>query len=256
MINNCNFRKVNILNINVACVDVTDLLSLIEKWSLEEIKRTITYVNAYCFSITRNDPEFCEILLESDLTYSDGISVVWAASLLNGCSLHKITGADWIDDFCFLATQKQLRIYILAGKSGIAEEAAKRLRIRFPNIQIVGTCDGYFYERSEEIILNEIEAQRPHIVFIGMGTPTQEKWIHANREKINAPVCWAVGALFDYVAGIEPRVPNWMNAIALEWFWRWMMDPIGKFKRYAIGNPEFIIRVLYQRLRLRKTTVK
>ena len=68
-----------------------------------------------------------------------------------------------------------------------------------------------------------------------------------NRERINAPVCWAVGALFDYLAGVEPPVPAWMNRLALEWLWRLMVDPLGKWRRYLLGNPEFVARILHQK---------
>ena len=81
-----------------------------------------------------------------------------------------------------------------------------------------------------------------------MGTPLQEKWLAAHRHQINAPVCWAVGALFDYVAGEEAPVPDWLDRINLEWLWRLLVNPLDKWKRYLIGNPIFLLRILRQKL--------
>jgi exopolysaccharide biosynthesis WecB/TagA/CpsF family protein len=102
---------------------------------------------------------------------------------------------------------------------------------------------------SAEEVLVDIGRSNPQVVFVGMGAPLQEKWIAAHREEINAPVCWAVGALFDFVAGVEYRVPAWMNRLALEWLWRFLIDPSGKWKRTLVGNPVFVARVLRQKFR-------
>jgi N-acetylglucosaminyldiphosphoundecaprenol N-acetyl-beta-D-mannosaminyltransferase len=80
-----------------------------------------------------------------------------------------------------------------------------------------------------------------------MGAPTQEKWIALHRTAVLAPIVWAVGSLFDAVTGIEPYSPSWFNALALEWLWRLMYDPRGKWRRYLIGNPQFVWRIFHQK---------
>jgi N-acetylglucosaminyldiphosphoundecaprenol N-acetyl-beta-D-mannosaminyltransferase len=224
-------------------VDVNGLLTLVLNWSQSEQKRTIFYVNAHCLNLAYEDSKFRQLLNWADLVYSDGISVVWTSRLFHGCRLYKMTGADWIDEFSISAVQEGLRVYILAGKPGVAQLAAHNLLKTYPSMQIVGSCDGYFIEKDERRVFEEIHANKPHIVFVGMGTTAQENWIGIHRSEIDAPVCWAVGALFDFVAGIEPRVPGWMNTLALEWLWRWMMDPVGKWRRYLVGNPLYIYRI-------------
>ncbi len=255
-----NLETVNILGVDVACLDVQGILDLVHKWSGPNAqaplgtKYTILYVNAHCLNTACGDENYRRILNQADLVYSDGISVVWASRILGGCELHKMTGADWIDDFSARAENTALsdagglRIYILAGKPGIAERASENLLKKYPGLQIVGACDGYFRQMSEAQILQDIAAKKPHILFVGMGIPVQEEWIAAHRQDIPAPVCWAVGALFDYVAGVEPRVPGWMNALALEWLWRLMIDPLGKWRRYILGNPLFAWHILGQKL--------
>ena len=241
------FDKVNILDVGVARLDLPGLLAQVQEWSRDQERRTIFYVNAHCFNIARQDAAYRNILAAADLVYADGISVAWAARFLSGAHLTKMTGADWIHDFCQQAQQVGLRLYILAGEPGIARLASDNLQNKYPGLKIVGCSDGWFSERSQSDVIHEINAASPHVVFIGLGVPRQEKWIAGRRKQIEAPVCWGVGALFDYVAGVEARVPRLMNLLALEWFWRLIMDPRGKWRRYLLGNPLFIYQVLRQK---------
>jgi len=240
-------QTVNILGVDIQCANLENILITVYKWSLGDKRRSVFYVNAHCFNTAAIDNLYFQILTEADLVYPDGISVVWSSRFLGGCRLTKMTGADWIQDFCKYASSKEIKIYILGGKPGIAEKAVKNLLAIYPNLQILGFSDGYFIDKSNEQIINEINELRPQVLFVGMGTPIQEKWIFEMRNKINVPVCWAVGALFDYLADVESRVPKWMYSTGLEWLWRLIVDPAGKWKRYIIGNPLFAYRILRQK---------
>jgi N-acetylglucosaminyldiphosphoundecaprenol N-acetyl-beta-D-mannosaminyltransferase len=242
-------RVVNILDVPVSCCSREDLLSQVITWCREEQRRTITYVNAHCLNLAQSDPGYHQLLNQCDLVYADGVSVVWASRLLGGCPLEKITGRDWIYDFCRLAARRDIRVFILAGEPGIADRAGRVLRRQFPDLKVVGTHSGFLTERGQEAVLSQIEDASPDMIFVGMGAPLQEKWIWEHREEMSASVCWAVGALFDYVAGEEPPVPSWMERMALEWLWRFFVDPSGKWKRYLVGNPVFLFRLLRSLLR-------
>lgn len=246
----------NILGVPVSTLELGSLLEVVHLWSRQSTHRIITYVNAHCLNLAQRYPHYLLLLQQADLVYSDGVSVVWASKMLGGNQLQKMTGGDWIHIFCKMAVRDSLRMYILGGYPGIVQRARLNLENKYPGIKIVGTSDGYFQEKSEQEVLSEIEATQPHVVFVGMGTPRQEEWIFSHRSKISAPVCWAVGALFDLVAGSERRVPAWMNSLGLEWFWRLLLDPRGKWKRYLIGNPVFVARVLRQTLAERLSTRK
>lgn len=239
-------NSVDVLGVQVSCISRQDVLSLPLEWAQQSWQRTIFYVNAYCLNLSAQDPTYQALLNAADLLYPDGIGVVMASRLLGGCSLEKITGRDWIDDFCSQAALAGLRLYILAGKPGVASRAAVILSQRYPGLQIVGTRHGFLDTNTNSAVITEINQARSQLVWVGMGSPRQERWLAAHRSEINAPVCWAVGALFDYLAGVEPPVPAWMNRLALEWFWRLLVDPRGKWRRYLLGNPEFVSRVLYQ----------
>ena len=241
-------NSVNILDVNVSCLDINGIFACVKEWVEGDQRRTILYVNAHCLNIASEDTYYRRLLNQADIVYADGISVVWSSSILGGCKLQKNTGADWIEDFCYFAEQESIRIYILAGGEGVALKAKDNLLKSYPAIKIVGYSDGYFKNKSEVQVQSEIRVLSPQVLFVGMGTPHQERWIYEHREEISAPVCWGVGALFDYVAGIESRVPPWMGRVGLEWFYRLIVDPAGKWERYIIGNPRFVTRIIRQKL--------
>ena len=241
-------NSVNILDVNVSCLDIKGIFACVKEWVEGDQLRTILYVNAHCLNIANEDTYYRMLLNQADIVYADGISVVWSTRFLGGCKLQKNTGADWIEDFCRFAEQESIRIYILAGGGGVAQKAKDNLLQSYPEMKIAGYSDGYFKNKSEVQVLSEIRVLSPQILFVGMGTPHQERWIYEHREEISVPVCWGVGALFDYVAGIESRVPPWMGRVGLEWFYRLIIDPAGKWERYIIGNPHFVARIIQQKL--------
>jgi N-acetylglucosaminyldiphosphoundecaprenol N-acetyl-beta-D-mannosaminyltransferase len=238
---------VNILGVDIHCLRIGDIFRLVGDWIAGGGRRTILYANAHCLNVADRDPGFCAILNQADLIYADGISVVWAAWLLSGCRTEKATGADWIHDFCRLASEKGWRIYILGGRAGVAVTAESKLVALYPGLQVAGVADGFFEVKSEAEVLRDLERLKPDVLFVGMGTPRQEQWIAEQRASLPVPICWAVGALFDYIAGHERRAPRWLVAVGLEWAWRLLMDPAGKWRRYIIGNPRFVYRVLRQK---------
>lgn len=241
-------KSIEILGVRVSCASRKDVLQLPLDWSTGKEQRTIFYVNAHCINLAAGDSIYRAVLNRVDLVYSDGTGVVWAARWLGGSSLEKVTGRDWIHDFSALAVEHDLRIYILASSPEINRAAVHNLRQQHPGLQIVGHRNGFFDPVETPEILAEINQCAPQIVWVGIGTPRQEKWLAAHREQIQAPVCWAVGALFDYVAGVEPPVPTWLNRLNLEWLWRMLVDPLGKWRRYLIGNPRFLYRIWRQKL--------
>jgi N-acetylglucosaminyldiphosphoundecaprenol N-acetyl-beta-D-mannosaminyltransferase len=256
-----DFSTVDILGVHVACTGMAELLTIAGEWAGDRsgrcaeqrlVSRTVLYANAHSLNVACADPAHHAILRGADLVYADGAGVVLAGRLLDARAaqgMAKATGGDWIGPFCARAAAQGWRIYILAGAPGIAAAARSRLQAQWPGLNIVGACDGYFSSAAEAQVIAGIAAAAPDILFVGMGTPRQEKWIAAHRGELPARVCWAVGALFDYVAGAEKRVPGWMNALGFEWLWRLLVNPFGKWRRYVLGNPLFIYRVFCQAVR-------
>jgi N-acetylglucosaminyldiphosphoundecaprenol N-acetyl-beta-D-mannosaminyltransferase len=246
MTNEPVFPTTDILGVKIACLDQPALVDQALAWSQSPGRYSIHYVNAHCLNLACQDSAYRHLLNAADLVYADGVSLDWSSRLLGGCRLQKLTGADWIDPLCAGAARLGAKIYLLGGRPGIATRAAENLLTRHASLTIVGAADGYFETKSVAQVVSEIEASQPQIVLVGLGAPRQERWIAEQRASLPAGVCWGVGALLDFVAGVEARVPRWLDRLGLEWAWRLAQDPSGKWQRYLAGNPVFIIRILAQ----------
>ena len=243
-----SWQAVDLLDVRVAGIDRKRLVDQVLAWVRAGERRIITYVNATCLSLASESPSYRAFLNRADLVYVDGIGVVWAGRLFGFRGLYKVTGRDWIDEFCCLSAASNIRLYLLAGKPGLAERARHALESRYPGLKVSGTADGYFKSKSEEQVLAELSLNPPDVLLVGMGVPAQENWVIKHREQIPAVVCWCVGALFDVVAGVEQPVPKWLEKLGLEWLWRLKEDPKGKWRRYIIGIPRFVWLVIRSRM--------
>jgi N-acetylglucosaminyldiphosphoundecaprenol N-acetyl-beta-D-mannosaminyltransferase len=199
------------------------------------------YVNVHCMNVRHRDPVYRSILEGAEMVYCDGTGVRLAGRLRGIPMPPRMTGADWIHDVCRLAVRDGLSLYFVAGLPGVAEDAAVALRTRYPGVNIVGTASGY---GAGDQTVSAVNGARPDVLLVGMGTPTQEKWIAANRSRLDVPVVWAVGALFEFVAGRIPRGPRWMTDHGLEWVCRLVAEPRKLWRRYLLGNPWFFWRVI------------
>lgn len=232
--------SIRLLGVRIDCLDARRLIYLVRDEVKAGAHSTVLYVNVHCMNVQARDPVYARILDKADIVYCDGTGVQLGA-LLAGLPLPpRTTGADWIWSLCRAAIKYDLSLFFVGGVPGSAEHAAMVLRVRFPGLRILGTCHGY---GAGEEAVEAINRADPDIVLIGMGTPTQEKWIEAHRSQIDAPVVWAVGALFDFVSGRIPRGPRWMTNHGLEWACRLAAEPRKLWRRYLIGNPLFLIRV-------------
>ena len=240
-------QSVVILGVRVCAIDQRGLIEQVITWVKQGEQHSLTYANAHSLNLAMEDASFRELLNKTDLVYVDGIGVVWAGRLFGRESLHKVTGRKWIDALCRRGEEEALRLYLLGGKPGVAEQASKMLKQRYPRVILCGSADGFFQTKSEAQVLAEINETRPQVLLVGMGAPAQERWVAQNRVKIPAEICWSAGALFDYLAGVERPVPLWLERIGLEWAWRFIQDPKGKWRRYAIGIPYFAFRVIASR---------
>jgi N-acetylglucosaminyldiphosphoundecaprenol N-acetyl-beta-D-mannosaminyltransferase len=206
------------------------------------------YANAHTVNLAWSDPAYRRVLTQCDMLIADGASVVWAGALAGSRLPCRLTAMDFFPILARRCAEAGLSIYLLGGHEGIAEKAADRLRSENPGLNIVGSHQGHFTPDRSDALIEKINAARPDILAVGMSCPRQEKWLNENAKKIAVPVRWCVGALFDYLAGQERRAPAWLCRLGGEWLFRLAMDPVGKWRRYLIGNPRFLWNVLRWRL--------
>jgi N-acetylglucosaminyldiphosphoundecaprenol N-acetyl-beta-D-mannosaminyltransferase len=210
--------------------------------------KRVMYANAHVLNQSAAHPELRQVLEAADLVYCDGYGVRLAAKALDAPVPHRMTGADWVWALAALCAQGGQSIYLLGSEPGIARGASERLAATCPGLDVVGHHHGYFEVGSphDDRVVEHINAHRPSILLVGMGTPKQELWVQANADRLDVDVLWTVGALFDVVSGKVPRAPGWLADNGLEWIFRLAIEPGRMWRRYLLGNPVFVHRVLEQ----------
>jgi N-acetylglucosaminyldiphosphoundecaprenol N-acetyl-beta-D-mannosaminyltransferase len=223
-----------------------DLLRTITGWAQQRASRRVMYVNAHVVNQSRSTPGLADALRRADLVYCDGYGVRLAARALTRPVPHRMTGADWIWILAGLCERMQHPMYLLGSEPPRAREAADRLRRLYPDLDVAGAHHGFFdlHSPHNERVIEDIRSHRPRIVLVGMGTPKQELWVDRYAGQLDGAVVWTVGALFDYVSGHVPRAPKWLADNGLEWIFRLAIEPQRMWRRYLLGNPAFLGRVI------------
>jgi exopolysaccharide biosynthesis WecB/TagA/CpsF family protein len=245
--------RVMIGRVPVDLVSPNEFVDMATEWATHGERASIIGVNAYVVNLCAKDPAMAAAVARADLLLPDGHSVVLAAGL-NGYAhqgrvaithMHADMAASWV--------AAGLRVFLWGSRPGVAAQAARRLRTEF-GLDIVGVRDGYT-EGTDQDIVAEINASGAHILFIGLGSPKQEIWLDAHRDELK-PVALTCGGWLDWTAGVRKPCPEWIYRFGLEWAYRLAQEPRRLFKRYVIGNPTFLLRVLQSNRRDRRESAR
>lgn len=246
--------RIDVLGVGVDPLTVEELHARIKRLVAREGCSPVLNVNAQCMNLLYGDARLRGFFERAPVVFCDGAGVMLAARLLGRERIPaRITYADWAWRLAALAEAEDFSMFLLGARPGVAEKAARRLKRRHPGLRIAGVRDGYFDHRKgapeNEAVVAEIGVARPDILLLGLGMPLQERWLMENRERLNARVALTGGAVFDYVSGEVLRGPEVLTRNGFEWLARLLAEPERLWRRYLIGNPLFILRVLRQRLR-------
>lgn len=242
VLNTPALREVMGLPISICAMD--DAVAFLCAASEAEEPVSVTYLNPDCVNNAFADRSLGEIYRGFDAVLADGIGVVWAAKKLGINIPERCAVTDLFPLFLKESEKNGTRLFFLGAADGTTESMISKLLEQFPDLQIAGCRNGYFSGNEENSVVDQINLSSPDAVLIGMGAPRQEKWLVKNRFKIDAPLCWCVGGLFDFYSGNVSRAPRWIINIHMEWLYRMLMEPGRMWKRYIIGNPLFILRAL------------
>ena len=238
---------ITLLGTTIDVLDVKGLGTKITQYIAAGVQTKIMYVNTDCMLIAKNDPGYQNVINNANLVYADGIGVVLGARLWGNTLPDRLTAADFMPELCRDFAKQGLRIYLLGAIEGVAEDAAKKLQKKIPNLLISGTHHGYFKQEQCADLIAEINATRPDIILVGFGAPQQEFWIHENSKNLDAKVVWGVGGLFDFLSGKTRRGPKLLLDNGFEWLCRLTTEPKRLWRRYLIGNTRFILYLLWNR---------
>lgn len=242
-------KRCQIIGVPVDSLTVKELNEAILELVRNRKHALVLNVNLHALNLAAERPWFAELLRRAEIVFCDGAGVRLAAFLKGRRLPPRITYADWMWSLAEFASHHELSLYFLGGRPGVADQADKALRLRYPKLKIVGTHHGYFEKSAgcsqSRAIVEELNRINPDILVVGFGMPIQEEWLCEHWAMLKVPVALTGGAAFDYVSGTLRRPPKWMQLIGLEWLGRLLIEPRRLWRRYVIGIPWFMARFIW-----------
>ena len=213
----------------------------------------VAYANAHTLNLASRDSGYRDVLRAADIVLNDGAGLDIAGRLFGRPFPENLNGTDFNPAILEEAAAHRWPVYFLGAEPGVAAAAARRLAERIEGLNVVGTRDGYFSPGESDAVARSIAGTGAGLLLVAMGNPLQEVWLNRHLEATGARLGVGVGAFLDFSAGVVPRAPAWMNRLWLEWLYRLIQEPRRMWRRYILGNPLFLLRVLRARvLRARK----
>ena len=232
------------------CINNINLDQLFEAVDTRIAERKPGYIvtpNVDHVCLLHEDRDFSEACRNAFLVLADGVPIMWASRLLGQPLQRKLSGSDLIYWMTAHAAERGHSVFFLGAGKGVADEVAKRLGIRYPDLRVAGTCSPAFgFERDEETnaaVFDRIREAAPDICYVALGSPKQEIWMSRNFEAAGVPVILGVGGSFDFVAGRQRRAPRLVQRVGLEWLWRLCHDPLRLWRRYLVRDVKFFALV-------------
>ena len=247
-----NFK---VLGVRVDAVQIEDTITQMESWIQQRDGcRFIAVTGMHGVIEAQDDPGFMQILNAADLVVPDGITLLWVGRYRHGYSLKsRTTGSDIMENFC-KQTGLKYRHFLYGGAPGVAESLARTLRERH-GVQVVGTYTPPFRPltpQEDAEVTSAINEAQPDVLWIGLSTPKQERWMFEHRATLRVPVVLGVGAAFDFLSGAKRRAPQWMGDHGLEWLYRFLLEPRRLWRRVLMQGPRFVLYVTLESLGIRK----
>jgi len=244
--------RVDVLGVGISEINMELAVAEIARWVEEREQHYVCVTGVHGIMESQSDPDLMRIHNESGLTTPDGMPMVWSARWAGASDINRVYGPDLMLEMCQLAATRGWTSFLYGGKEGVPELLAERLESRFPGLRVVGAYSPPFRDLTddeEREIIERINEADPDFVWVGLGTPKQERWVAGHAGKLNAPALLAVGAAFDFHAGLVSQAPHWMQRSGLEWLYRLSQEPRRLWPRYVTIIPRFLVGIVRRRPR-------
>lgn len=248
-------RSFEVLGVRVQAVQMQDVISRMERWIHDRGGcHSIAATSMHGIVEAQRDPTFKEALISTDLVVPDGMPLVWLGRRAGYDLARRVYGPDLVLAFCEQAAGLRFRHFFYGGEPGVPEHLAESLKRRFPAMEICGAFSPPFRPldpREDQEIVNMISRSAPDVLWVGLGTPKQERWMREHRDKLNVPALVGVGAAFDFLSGRRRQAPSWMREHGLEWLFRLLQEPRRLWRRYLVDGARFVAYLAIDDLKLR-----
>jgi N-acetylglucosaminyldiphosphoundecaprenol N-acetyl-beta-D-mannosaminyltransferase len=247
--------RVNVLGVGVSALSIALAVDRFDAWIAAGAREYVCVADVHAVMQSRWDASFRAIHNGAGMVTPDGMPLVWLCRRARGDAVSRVYGPDLLLAVCARSAARGTRHFFYGGAPGIAATLADKLRRRFPGLAVVGTHAPPFRDlRAEEVAETAalINAARPDIVWVGLSTPKQERWMAGFRPLLAAPILVGIGAAFDFHAGAKQQAPRWLQRSGFEWLFRLAMEPRRLWPRYRKVVPAFLWYLALQKLGLRR----
>ncbi|HKO13746.1 MAG TPA: WecB/TagA/CpsF family glycosyltransferase [Acidobacteriaceae bacterium] len=243
--------RVNVLGVGIDAVDLPRAVEAIASSIARRDGGYVCVTGVHGVMESQRDPTFRRILNESLVTTPDGMPMVWVGRARGFTRMRRVYGPDLMLELCRRSRDAGFSHFLYGGIPGVAGQLAQRLIERFPGLRVLGTYTPPFRpltDAEEDALVQHITALRPDIIWVGLSTPRQERFMARLAPRVAPAVMIGVGAAFDFHTGRVRQAPRWMQQCGLEWLFRAIQEPRRLGPRYARNNVPFIFRILLQSL--------
>jgi len=230
-----------VLGVKVSAVQIPDAIQWMERWiAAEPVTHYVAVTGMHGVTEAQTDAGFKKILNQADLVVPDGMPLVWLSHRHGFHLKRRVYGPELMETFC-RETGVKYSHFFYGGADGVAEDLANQLRQR-SGIRVAGVyCPPFrpLTEQEQANVIAQIQDAKPDVLWVGLSTPKQERWMDAFKDRIRVPVLLGVGAAFDLNSGRLQQAPRWMRENGLEWLFRLLAEPKRLWRRYLVQGSKF-----------------
>lgn len=251
--------RANVLGVGVSAINMDLALRHIAQALETRTRGYICVTGVHGVSEAQRDPTLRDILNRAFLNTPEGMPMVWVGRLQGHRQMARVYGPELMLAVCEFTAPRGHTHFLYGGTEGVAPELRRRLEARFPGLKIVGTYTPPFRRLNAaeaEDLVRRVARVKPDIVWVGLSTPKQERFMAEFWRRLDATLLIGVGAAFDFHAGRVRQAPRWMQQSGLEWFFRLCCEPRRLWRRYLKNNPLFLARILGQFTGLRRYSLE
>jgi N-acetylglucosaminyldiphosphoundecaprenol N-acetyl-beta-D-mannosaminyltransferase len=247
--------RMNILGVGVSVINMDDAIGRCDQLIRSNGHGYVCATDVHTVTEALSDSAFRAILNGSFMTTPDGMPLVWMGRLQGHKRMRRVYGPDLLIELCRFSEQRGFRHFFYGGKPGVADQLGARLKARFPDLNVVGTCTPPFRPLTageEKQLIAFVEQTKPDVFWVGLGSPKQERFMAQYCGKLNCRLMVGVGAAFDFHSGAVKETPRWVRDIGMQWFHRLLQEPGRLGQRYIKCIPAFLWNVGLQFAGLRR----
>ena len=248
-------QKFNVLGVAMSALDLGIAVQSVLDACVARRKGYVCVTGVHGVTEAQDDPAFGRILNGAFLNTTDGMPLVWLGRRAVARWVDRVYGPDLMLEV-FEATQDgRFSHFFYGGAPGVAEKLKSKLEARFPGVRIAGVyCPPFrpLNETEQAELIGKVREAKPDLVWVGLSTPKQERFMAEYLPKLDCTLMFGVGAAFDFHSGIVKQAPRWIQRSGMEWFYRMCSEPRRLWRRYCVNNPLFIGRIFLQLTGLKK----